>query len=97
MIYVLKYKESNRIESLISQYGKCGVRLQLNGDDLIVYPAQFQGNSVCSFNDHRIAMSLAVAALNGTNVTSIENPECTAKSYPEFWNDLLKLGADVYE
>lgn len=93
----LKYKESNRIESLISQYGKCGVRIQLKGDDLFVYPAQFHGCGVNSFNDHRIAMSLAVAALNGTNVACIENPDCTAKSYPEFWNDLLKLVADVYE
>ena len=93
----LKYKESNRIESLISQYEKCGVRIQKKGDDIIVYPAKFQGNAVSTFNDHRIAMSLAVAALNGINVTSIENPVCTAKSYPEFWNDLLKLGADIYE
>ncbi|MBX3044345.1 MAG: hypothetical protein KIT33_14370 [Candidatus Kapabacteria bacterium] len=93
----LKYKESNRIEALISEYKKCGIKIEHTDNTLIVHPGKFSGNIINTHNDHRIAMSLAVSTLSGVGKLSIENHQCVSKSYPNFWRDLTELGAKIYE
>jgi len=52
-----------------------------------------QGAEVDSETDHRVAMSLAVAALVASGETRIGQPEAAAVSYPGFWDDLARLRA----
>lgn len=93
----LKIKESNRVAALISEYNKCGIIINDLGDSIQVIPGSFCGTKVDSHNDHRIVMSLAVSALNGENKLIIEDDTCVRKSYPNFWGDLKKIGANIYE
>lgn len=84
----LAHKESDRAKVLQTEFGKLGTKIECNGDEMIVYGGTLQGGSMHANNDHRIAMAGAVAALLAKSPVEIENPECVAKSYPEFWKDL---------
>ncbi len=53
-----------------------------------IYGGKPVGNMVDSHNDHRIAMACAVAALNGEQPVVIDNYQCVAKSYPDFFRDI---------
>lgn len=83
----LQYKESNRIEALQSNIASIGGKSEYDSGHLTVYPQKnYHGGLINTFNDHRIAMSFAVA---GTKIPGIiiDNPECVNKSYPNFWKD----------
>ena len=87
----LAHKESNRALVLQTEFAKLGTKIDLDGDTMIIYGGTLQGGKMHANNDHRIAMAVAVAALLAKSSVEIENPECVAKSYPEFWDDLEKL------
>ena len=53
------------------------------------------GGIVSSFNDHRIAMSAAVASAVCKNTVTITGAEAVRKSYPDFWNDFVSLGLNI--
>lgn len=55
-------------------------------------PEGLQGGTVDAWNDHRIAMSLAVASIVCREAVVINGSECVQKSYPEFWQDFTTLG-----
>lgn len=82
-------KESNRLETLISEFSALGVKIWEEENSLVVEGGPIQGGEVKSHNDHRIAMALAVAALKAENPVIIHNAEAVRKSYPCFWNDFL--------
>ncbi len=92
----LAYKESNRGLTLQQEFGKMGVEIKLQ-DDLMLVKG---GNGVTaarvhSNHDHRIAMACAVAGLKATGSIVIDEAEAINKSYPDFYEDLKKLGATV--
>ena len=92
----LAHKESDRGITLQQEFGKMGIRIDLQGDDMLVYGGTgIKGVQVHSHNDHRIAMACAVAALTADKPVSIENAEAINKSYPEFFEHLQKIGASV--
>jgi 3-phosphoshikimate 1-carboxyvinyltransferase len=92
----LKWKESDRLNSLRSELGKMGGKIMINGDDLIINgPMSMHGATIFPHNDHRVAMACAVAALGADGDTDIQDSECVRKSYPGFFDDLRCLGADV--
>lgn len=91
----LIHKESNRKETLISEFSKIGVDVKEEGDSLAVTGGSIPGGSADSCNDHRIAMALACAALVSKNGVAIEHAEAVEKSYPHFFTDLAALGGDV--
>ncbi|HVT87116.1 MAG TPA: 3-phosphoshikimate 1-carboxyvinyltransferase [Chitinophagaceae bacterium] len=92
----LIHKESNRAISLQDEFGKMGVRIEWNDDEMKIHGEnQIKGANVQSHHDHRIAMATAVAALRADAATTIENAEAINKSYPDFFWHLKKLGADV--
>jgi len=81
----LEYKESNRIEAICKNINTLGGKTDYINEQLIIYPQRkYKGGIVNTFNDHRIAMSFAVAGSKIDNVY-IDNPGCVKKSYPEFW------------
>jgi 3-phosphoshikimate 1-carboxyvinyltransferase len=93
----LRYKESDRLDSLHIELRKMGADLAMEEDCLIIKgPCAMHGATVNPHNDHRIAMACAVAALGARGETKIQNSECINKSYPQFFNDLRLLGADVH-
>lgn len=93
----LKYKESNRIKALISEYAKCNIFIRYESNSMIVNPGKFISNEVDNHNDHRIAMSLAVSSLNSDRTLNMSNEFCVNKSYPKFWKDLELLGVSYDE
>jgi 3-phosphoshikimate 1-carboxyvinyltransferase len=84
----LKHKESNRSATLVSEFSKLSIKIELFDDRMEIYGNKPIGNLVDSHNDHRIAMACAVASLNGERPVVIENYQCVAKSYPEFFRDI---------
>lgn len=91
----LKHKESDRALSLKEEFGKMGIDIHLDGDEMRITGGKVKGNVVHSHHDHRIAMACAVAALNAEGETRIEAADAINKSYPDFFEDLEKLGANV--
>ncbi|MEM0312998.1 MAG: 3-phosphoshikimate 1-carboxyvinyltransferase [Candidatus Bathyarchaeia archaeon] len=92
----LRYKESDRIKALYTEFGKMGADIKIEGDTLRVRgPCKLHGAVIDPYGDHRIAMACAVAALGASSDTVILNAECVRKSYPQFFKDLSLLGANI--
>jgi len=86
----LRLKESDRIRSLASELGKVGVRVEEGEDWLSVEEGEVRAAEIETHNDHRLAMSFAVAGLAVPGI-KIKGEQCVAKSFPEFWETLEKL------
>lgn len=94
----LRIKESDRLKSTASELSKIGGRIKELKDGLIIDGVDsLKGGIVNSWNDHRIAMAMAVASTRCANPLTIEGAESVEKSYPGFWEDFKKLGGDIYE
>ena len=88
----LRVKESDRLAVMASELGKMGANITELTDGLeITGGNQLQGTEVDSFSDHRIAMSLAIAALNAVGRTTIHRAEAASISYPNFVSTLSKV------
>lgn len=87
----LRYKESDRIEAILKNIKTIGGNAEYIRDELRIAPgSQFKPGIIESFNDHRIAMSFAIAGTRIDGIT-IDNPACVAKSYPGFWDQLSRI------
>ena len=92
----LAHKESDRGVTLQDEFDKMGVLIELKGDYMNIHgTGVVKGADVHSNHDHRIAMACAVAALRATDEMMIEEAQAVNKSYPAFYRDLEKMGADV--
>lgn len=92
----LTHKESNRAITLQEEFAKLGVTIELQDDLMIVNGGGgLKGATVHSRHDHRIAMACAVAALKAEGSVTIEEAEAINKSYPDFYEHLKVLGANV--
>ncbi len=81
----LRYKESDRLQAVAREWRRIGGRVEVQAGGLVVHGGgPFHGSDVNPHNDHRIAMSLAVAGLRIPGIR-LQNPDCVAKSFPEFW------------
>jgi 3-phosphoshikimate 1-carboxyvinyltransferase len=87
----LKHKESDRAATLISEFARLSVKIGISGDTMEVYGGKPVGAHVDSHNDHRIAMACTIAALNGERPVVIDNYQCVAKSYPDFFRDIRSV------
>ena len=86
----LKFKETNRLAALSTVLTKLGAEAELYDDGLTIHPKPLRGVNISTYNDHRMAMSFAVAGLSVPGIT-IENPACVSKSFPNFWDEFSKL------
>jgi 3-phosphoshikimate 1-carboxyvinyltransferase len=86
----LRLKESDRIRSLASELAKMGVRVEEGEDWLSVEGGGVWAAEIETHNDHRLAMSFAVAGLAVPGIR-IKGERCVEKSFPEFWETLGKL------
>jgi len=88
----LKYKESNRIKTISYELKKMGANIKELDDGLIIEGVrELKPSMLDSYNDHRIAMALSIAALKATGESYISGHECIGISYPDFYNTLYSL------
>lgn len=86
----LRVKETDRIAAMTAELTKLGGRVEALEDGMVVQGVEtLSGGTVISHGDHRIAMSMAVAALRASGSVCIDDTACTATSFPNFW-DLLQ-------
>ena len=88
----LRVKESDRLTVMATELGKMGAKITEFADGMeIIGGTPLQGVETKSYNDHRIAMSLAIAALNAAGKTTIDRAEAISISYPTFTDTLTKI------
>ena len=85
-----RFKETDRIGDLAAELRKLGALVEELPDGLRITPGPLQGAVLETYNDHRMAMSLALPGLRVPGVV-ILNPECTVKTYPRFFDDLRRV------
>ncbi|QDT69135.1 3-phosphoshikimate 1-carboxyvinyltransferase [Planctomycetes bacterium MalM25] len=88
-----RHKETDRIGDLATELRRLGAAVDEKEDGLIIRPGELRGAVVETYDDHRMAMSLALVGLRQPGVR-ISNPGCTAKTYPEYFEDLASVVAD---
>jgi 3-phosphoshikimate 1-carboxyvinyltransferase len=86
----IRHKESDRITAMATELRKVGADVDESPDGLRITPQPLHGAEIETYDDHRIAMSMALIGLKVPGIV-IKNPGCVAKTYPGFWNDLEKL------
>ena len=91
-LHTLRVKETDRIAALAAELQKLGAGVRVEGDDLTIEPPKngIHPASVATYDDHRMAMSFALAGTKSAGVRILD-PQCVNKTYPEFFKDLEKL------
>lgn len=95
----LRIKECDRLTAVTSELNKLGAKIIEKEDGLVVTGVEkLQGGvEVWSHKDHRIAMTLAIASTRCEEPIVINDYECIAKSYPNFFEDFKALGGNIHE
>jgi len=88
----LRIKESDRVASTLAMIQNLGGKAEATEDTLTVYGTGLIGGTVDTVNDHRIAMSAAIASTVCKESVTILGAECVKKSYPTFWEEFSRLG-----
>ena len=92
----LRIKESDRLQTTYEMLHNLGADIEILDDGFLIHGKnKLSGGVVSSYNDHRIAMSAAVASVICENEVTVLCADATKKSYPDFWNDIEKLGFNV--
>ncbi len=96
-VWHLAYKESNRLRQISECVSKFGGSIEVRSDrDIIVHGVERTVPAEVELpDDHRIAMMCSVLGLNTEGETRLRNAECVKKSWPTYWDDLKRLGAEV--
>ncbi|MBM3997072.1 MAG: 3-phosphoshikimate 1-carboxyvinyltransferase [Planctomycetes bacterium] len=86
----IRHKETDRLAALATELRRIGAKVDEFADGLTITPAPLHGAVIQTYNDHRMAMSLALVGLKVPGIV-IDNPACVAKTYPRFFDDLERL------
>ena len=86
----IRHKETDRLAALATELRRIGAIVEERPDGLTITPGPLHGAIVQTYNDHRMAMSLALVGLKVPGIV-IDNPACVAKTYPRFFDDLERL------
>jgi 3-phosphoshikimate 1-carboxyvinyltransferase len=94
-LHTLLIKETNRLVALKNEIKKLGTQVKITEDSLsFINPKKLISNAeIETYEDHRMAMSFAPLSIL-TNIT-IKDSDVVSKSYPNFWNDLMKIGVKI--
>lgn len=92
---IARQKESDRLAVITSELQKMGADIVEREDMLIIQGKKLVGGDVQTYDDHRIAMSLAVAAFGAKEKTIVDNVHCVKKSYHNFYQDMRSLGCAI--
>jgi 3-phosphoshikimate 1-carboxyvinyltransferase len=86
----IRHKESDRLSALATELRRVGAEAEEFADGLKITPRPLHGAEIETYNDHRMAMSMALLGLRVPGIV-IKNPVCVAKTYPRFFEDLNRL------
>ena len=86
----IRHKETDRLAALSAELRKLGALVEQRGDGLAITPGPLRAARIATYDDHRMAMSLALVGLKVPGVTILD-PGCTAKTYPRYWEDLAAV------
>ena len=86
----IRRKECDRITALTTELSRAGLRIEERADGMVIHPGPITPIAFDTYDDHRMAMSLALLGLRVPGVV-IRDPACTAKTYPDFFSDLRSL------
>jgi len=86
----LRYKESDRLDTLADELRRLGADIAVLDEGLVVAPVPLRGAELDAHDDHRLAMSFALIGLRVPGVTVL-GPDCVNKSFPLFWEELDRL------
>ena len=93
----LRYKESDRIESMEKGLNLLGIKTESTQDSIKIHGGKLTGGIVDSFGDHRVAMAFSIAALISEKPITILNTKNISTSFPNFLDLLIEIGAELYE
>jgi 3-phosphoshikimate 1-carboxyvinyltransferase len=86
----IRHKETDRIAALAAELRKLGAEVQEFPDGLRINPRPLRPAEIATYHDHRMAMSMALVGLRSPGVVILD-PDCTAKTYPKFFEDLAHI------
>jgi 3-phosphoshikimate 1-carboxyvinyltransferase len=87
----IRHKETDRIAALAVELRKLGATVDEHPDGLVIFPPRSIAPArIATYDDHRMAMSFALAGVKAEGITILD-PGCVAKTYPGYWDDLAKL------
>ena len=86
----VRHKETDRIHAMVTELQRLGVEVDEQEDEITIFPGPIKPASIETYDDHRMAMSFALVGLKVPGI-KILDPGCTAKTYPEFFQDLESL------
>ena len=92
---IARKKESDRLAMMTLELNKMGGNVIEQEDCLIIQGASLHEANVNGHSDHRIAMSLTIAALGSKVKSTVNGVSCIAKSYPKFVDDMQSLGCSI--
>lgn len=91
----LRYKESDRIESVVTNLVKMGVNVTEKPDGMEIIGGNVNGADLDGYNDHRIVMAFAIAGLFANGDTTITDASSINKSYPTYFEDYNSIGGNA--
>lgn len=86
----LRIKESNRLAAVVAELNRCGIEAREMPEGLVIQGGKFHPAIIETYNDHRMAMSFAIAGLVVRGI-EISDKKCVNKSFPGFWEELKRL------
>jgi 3-phosphoshikimate 1-carboxyvinyltransferase len=86
----IRHKETDRLSALATELRRVGAGVDEFADGLTITPRPLHGAEIETYNDHRMAMSMALIGLKVPGIV-IKDPGCVAKTYPDFFRDLEGL------
>jgi 3-phosphoshikimate 1-carboxyvinyltransferase len=86
----IRHKETDRLRALATELRKCGAEVDEHPEGLRIVPGPLHGATIDTYDDHRMAMSMALVGLAVPGI-AIRDPGCTRKTYPGFFQDLETL------
>ena len=86
----IRHKETDRIHALANELRKIGANVEERPDGLRITPGVLRAAKIETYNDHRMAMSLSLVGLAVPGIIILD-PECTVKTYPDFFGDITRL------
>lgn len=86
----MRHKETDRITAVVTELQRAGIRAEEFEDGLTIYPGEPLPAEIETYDDHRMAMSFSLLGLKAKGIRILD-PECTAKTYPNYFEDLERL------
>lgn len=86
----IRHKETDRLYAIATEIKRMGIQVEETEDSVTIHPGSIQPATIETYDDHRMAMSFALVGLKVPGIV-IADPDCTVKTYPQFFTDLERL------